>query len=207
MAKLALESTSPNHHQSLPIAHTQRGEAQTLLVERQVERLPLNLAVLLNPCLTLGLCLEAKSPREVLWYTVLHRPLGSELISAPLKRYIPLCHSSAVPTYSAGLTHPWWKDRWGNVKPHCRNPREERERIILLSLPSELWTLILLLPFLVCSFLMHRNEQRHMNSLLGVDFEQPLGQEAPTSRLTDWMMVCLQFGPEYVGEFQLLTCL
>ena len=32
----------------------------------------------------------------MLGYMVLHRPLGSELISAPLERYIPLRHSSAL---------------------------------------------------------------------------------------------------------------
>lgn len=46
-----------------------------------------------------------------------------------------------------------------------------------------------------------------MNSLLGVDFGQPLGQEAATSHLIDCMVALLQFGPGYVGKFQLLTCL
>lgn len=61
-----------------------------------VERLALNSTVPLQPCLTSGLCLEAKSARKILGYMVVHRPLGSQLISAPLERYIALCHSSAL---------------------------------------------------------------------------------------------------------------
>lgn len=98
-----------------------------------------------------------------------------------------------------GPARLFWTGRGDNVKLHCRSLQEKRERRIALPrLPSELRTLLLLfLSFLLlCSFSMCSNEQRHMNSLLGVDFEQPLGQEAATSHLTDCMMALLQFGPE-----------
>lgn len=139
----------------------------------------------------------------MLGYTVLHRLWGNELISAPLGRYIPLCHFSAL--HSQNWSHTSVLDRQlGQCESTLNEPKGSKR--IILSLPSELWTLFLL-PFFLCSFLTCRNEQKVMNFLLGVDFEQPLEQEVPTSCLTDCMTACLQFGPEYIGEFQLLTCL
>lgn len=194
---------SPNHHQSLPVAHTQGGVAQALLWKDWLWIL----LCFYSPALLWG-CVWRPSPQgrcRDTWYCTDHWAVSSFL--HPWKDIFP-CVIAQSSNHSTGVTHPCWKDRWGTVKPHCRSQREECERrIILLSLPSELWTLILLLPFLLCLFLTRRNEQTHMNSPLGVDFEQPLGQEAPTSRLTDCMMACLQFGPEYIGEFQWLTWL
>lgn len=42
---------------------------------------------------------------------------------------------------------------------------------------------VLFVSFLACSFLVSGNMQKCKNSLLGVNFEQLLGQEAPTSCL------------------------
>lgn len=72
---------------------------------------------------------------------------------------------------------------------------------------SELWTLLPLSFLLLCSFLMCSSEHRHMSSLLGVDFGQPLGQEAAASHFTDCTMALLQLGPGHVGKFQSLTLL
>lgn len=129
------------------------------------------------------------------WYYTDHWAVSSFLY--PWKDIFP-CVTAQLSTHSTGFTHLCWKDRWDTVKLRGRSQKEECERRII--------PLILLLPFLVCLFLTCRNEQRHMNPLLGVDFGQPWGQEAPTSCFTDCMMACLQFAPEYVGEFQLLTC-
>lgn len=160
-------------------------------------KLALNSAMQVQPCLPQGLHLEAEALGEALNARCCTDHWAVSSLLHPCKDKLACVLPALCPP--TGPARLFWTGRGDNVKLHCRSPREKRERRIALPrLPSELRTLVLLLLsfLLLCSFLMCSNEQRHMNSLLGVDFEQPLGQEAATSHLTDCMMALLQFGPE-----------
>lgn len=161
----------------------------------------------LQSCLALRLCLVAKSPREMLGYMALHRPLDQWALSCTLRKIYSHAIVQPSSTHGAGLTQWHWKQNWSNVKPGCLEETGGRWwRIFLLRLHSELRILALFVSFLACSFLVSGNMQKCKNSQLGVNFEQLLGQESPTSCLTDCMMTCLH-GPEFAGEFQLLASL
>lgn len=147
----------------------------------------------IQPCLPQG-CVWRLSPLERCWNTWCctdHWALSPVLHPCKDKLTWLLTHSPA---------HLLWKGMtaWGCIAgARGQMVREELCCCALRAMDSPPPSFLLL-----CSFLMCSNEHRHVSSLLGVDFGQPLGQEAAASHFTDcspaaWTWTCREIPIPY----------